>query len=51
MPFRRISTGKVPFIFLAAVVLLMSGSAIHSQQGHLIPSRPERQYPIKLEVL
>jgi hypothetical protein len=36
------------FIFIAAVVLLMSGSATHSQQG-LIPSRP--QYPIKLEVL
>jgi len=39
------------FIFVAAVVLLMSGSPTHSQQGHLIPSRPEVQYPIGLEVL
>jgi hypothetical protein len=40
-----------PFIFLAVVVLLVSGSAIHSQQGHLIPPRPERQYPMKVDVL
>ena len=40
---------SVHFIFIAAVVLLMSGSATHSQQGRLIPSRP--QYPIALEVL
>jgi TonB family protein len=51
MPFLRISTGNVPSIFLAVVVLLISGSATHSQQGHLIPSQPERQYPIELEVL
>ena len=39
------------FIFIAAVVLLMSGSPTRSQQGHLIPSRPEQQYPIGFEVL
>ena len=38
-------------IFIAAVVLLMSGSPTQSQQGHLIPSRPEQQYPILFEVL
>jgi TonB family protein len=51
MPLLPTATRNVPFIFLTAVVLLMSGSATHSQQGHLIPSRPGRQYPIKLEVL
>jgi hypothetical protein len=51
MPLLPTATRNVPFIFLTAVVLLMSGSATYSQQGHLIPSLPERQYPIKLEVL
>src|SRR5271156_1912997 len=48
---RRIAKRNMHFIFIVAAVLLMSGSATHSQQGHLIPSRPERQYPIGLEVL
>jgi TonB family protein len=48
---RRTAKRNVHFIFIAAVMLLMSGSATHSQQGHLIPSRQEQQYPIKFEVL
>ena len=51
MPHLRTAKRNMHFIILAAVVLLMSGSATHSQQGHLIPSRPERLYPIKFEVL
>jgi TonB family protein len=51
MPLLPTATRNVTFIFLTAVVLLMSGGATYSQQGHLIPSLPERQYPIKLEVL
>src|SRR5260370_5609387 len=51
MPLLPTATRNVSFIFLTAVVLLMSGSATYSQQGHLIPSLPERQYPIQLEGL
>ena len=52
MPHLRPTAKKtMRFIFVAAVVFLMSGGPTRSQQGHLIPSRPEQQYPIKLEVL